>query len=189
MNINQLAKEIHENAVAHGWWKEARSFDEIIALIYSELSEALEEYRNKRPNVYYVINTEQTDGQIIPCIRTDWGDGDFEGEKPEGIIIELADTVIRILDYCGEENINIGAAVNKCCARSTPYSLPELVAKCHYFISKAYADTELPELCFAECINLIDFWCEEEGISLELAINLKHSYNKNRPYRHGGKVI
>ena len=37
-------REIHENAVAHGWWIEDRDFGEICALIHSELSEALEEY-------------------------------------------------------------------------------------------------------------------------------------------------
>ena len=107
MNLTEFSKEVHENAVAHGWWDEERSFGDIIALCHSELSEALEEYRDKKPNVYYVIDMEQEDGQIIPCIRTDWGDGSFENEKPEGIAVELADCIIRILDYCGKEGINI----------------------------------------------------------------------------------
>ena len=43
MNINDLIREAHENAVAHGFWEEDRPFAEQIALMHSELSEALED--------------------------------------------------------------------------------------------------------------------------------------------------
>lgn len=109
--LNDLAAEIHENALAHGWWDEARTFPEIAALIHSEVSEALEEYRDGKPELYFAIDTEQRDGQIIPEIRTDYHDGNYDGEKPHGIAVELADTMIRFLDYCGHEDIDIEAAI------------------------------------------------------------------------------
>ena len=49
----EWAKEIHENAVAHGWWEEDRTISEICALIHSELSEALEEARAALPKMEY----------------------------------------------------------------------------------------------------------------------------------------
>lgn len=106
--LKEFAKEVHLNAVEHGWWEEERSFGEIIALCHSELSEALEEYRNNKPQVYFT-------GYDM-CDRKIEQEEPFEGAygicKPEGIAIELADCIIRILDYCGRNNIDIEYALN-----------------------------------------------------------------------------
>lgn len=45
-SINELVKEAHDNAVSKGWWMEDRSFGELIAIMHSELSKALDDYRN-----------------------------------------------------------------------------------------------------------------------------------------------
>ena len=100
MDLNKLRDQIHQNAKDHGWWDEERSFGEIIALCHSELSEALEEYRDGKPMVYYDCFC---DSKVTPC--------NHQGEKPEGIAIELADCIIRILDYCGHAGIDIEEAI------------------------------------------------------------------------------
>ena len=109
MNLNEFTKEVHENAVSHGWWEEERNFGEIIALCHSELSEALEEYRAKRPMVWRKCMTCEGD---TPCMETgcgDWHDGVCDlsciSPKPEGIAVELADCIIRILDWFGKEGL------------------------------------------------------------------------------------
>lgn len=101
--LNELAKEIHENAVEHGWWDEPRSFGEIDALCHSELSEALEEHRDGRPMVY--VLDLSGDDNVVPRLEEDIDK--FNGRKPEGVAVEMADCIIRILDWCGKEGIDI----------------------------------------------------------------------------------
>ena len=106
MQIEYLIEEAHKTAVDKGWWSKPRSFGEIIALMHSELSEALEAYRENGLGDNYVDS------------------------KPHGITEEFADVLIRIFDFCGKYQLPLGK------------------------------------------------------ILLE-----KMEYNKNRPYRHGGKKI
>lgn len=81
--INELAREIHENSIRHGWWETDRELPEIVALCHSELSEALEAYRNNEPMCWL-------------------NDG-----KPDGIAVEMIDCIIRILDYLAKEGIDV----------------------------------------------------------------------------------
>lgn len=194
MNWNECARAVHQNAVEHGWWEGERDAAEIFALIHSELSEALEEYRSGRPNEWYAC--EECFGGGKPCDPEDQYDCanysfkekcEHRSKKPEGVAVELADCVIRILDYCGKEQIDIGGELSERRAGFDSYTLPALVNACHCLIAGAYENEKEMPVFFAECIAIIRFWCEENDADLEEVIAIKHEYNKSRPYRHGGK--
>lgn len=79
-SLNTLSYMVGKTAEKNGWWEPGKtaSVGEDIALMHSELSEALEEYRSN-PEIGFT----------------------FKGEngKPEGLLVELADCMIRIFDF------------------------------------------------------------------------------------------
>lgn len=79
-------KEVHDNAINKGWWQENRKDGELIALIHSELSEALEALREGNPQ-----------SVKIP---------DFLHVEEE-----LADAVIRIMDMAEARKYNLSGAI------------------------------------------------------------------------------
>lgn len=83
LDIRQIQQTSYKISLDHGFWstEEDRNIPSKIALAHGELSEALEEYRQGRMEVWY----EQTEA-------------DASFLKPEGFGIELADAIIRIGD-------------------------------------------------------------------------------------------
>lgn len=177
INLNKLAKEVHENAVAHGWWETERDFGEIIALIHSEVSEVLEEYRNGHglTETYY-----------------------SENGKPEGIPSEMADIIIRVIDICGKYDIKIDEDIVSRVRRiSEEYkeqldrkfrSFGDTIAQIHQGITIWY-ENGLYSGRVADIIAVILGMSFHQGIDIEKAIIEKHEFNKTRPYKHGGKLI
>ena len=122
--IRALQKRAHDNAKAKGFYDcktcggtgggeeggytvprcgecagtgtQSRNVPEAIALIHSELSEALEFYRNRN------------DGHVLSKI---FYSGTRESSKPDGFMVELADVFIRLLDLSEYVGGDLGAAV------------------------------------------------------------------------------
>lgn len=98
--INEVARKLFMNNVTAGWWSDEKGVSTVgkatghkYALMHSELSEAYEGWRK------------------------DLMDTHLPERKNEEV--EMADAMIRILDYCASERFNIGEAIQAKTAYNT----------------------------------------------------------------------
>lgn len=112
-----VQKEIFETAEQSGWHERDRELPEALALIHSEVSEALEAYRDgmeETANQYRYrtvdVDPDPAYGDPEHCFTPLPIMEDQEGNpilgKPEGVASELADVIIRVLDYSEQKGID-----------------------------------------------------------------------------------
>lgn len=215
LTLNKLAKAAYEASVSKGWYESPKRSDEEIAqLIISEIVEATEEVRNKRPPVY-IIN--KGDGAICPLEAQDFvsceyrdGDKPVFYMKPEGESVELGDGLIRIGDYFGAHGWDLAQAMQQVGVvdKLLDLSLAQVCKACSDFMEAQFAGLS-PLAChlkiermltnvdagmsarraFGEAGVAIAAYAHLRGYDLEASIKLKMEYNSKREYRHGGKAL
>lgn len=107
--INKLAQEIHANAKSKGWYDEEKNIGEMLCLIHSEVSEALEADRNDN----YSRADEITLGGLAD---KNYGASYFDDDTFHNAFVrkvkdsfedELADIVIRVFDMAAYKGIDL----------------------------------------------------------------------------------
>lgn len=124
-SLNDWRDDALRIANEHGF-KDA-SVAEDIALMHSELSEALEDHRaGKLPHEMRYEGKDALGHMrsfATPREAKDQGFGDSDRLKPVGIPSEMADVIIRVLHFSGKHGIDIEQAVREKMAynESRPY--------------------------------------------------------------------
>lgn len=118
--LNELAYQIYKANKAKGFWPDnprERNFGEICALIHSEVSESMEAHRSGAEwpgshDIDICMDAKDADaaGKVLDHIAD--FKSEFESRIKNSVPDELADTIIRVLDYCGAMNIDIESHIN-----------------------------------------------------------------------------
>lgn len=173
--IRNLKDQIREVNTANGWFDDDRSAGEDRSLIHSEISEALEAYRDHG----YEDMTEALCGLHL-----------IDSEvahlcKPEGVASEIADVLIRLLDTIDRREIQ-------------PYWLdmplddviPYRVSSGRFgdWLDVMHTATakEDHELLLRTLVGAAEFLVD---VDLERETVRKIAYNETRGHKHGGKRL
>lgn len=195
MTIKELISEAHETAIAKGWRKrtptgelEVRDIAEQVCLFHSEVSEALEAFRDSKYKPHEI-----------------W---EGEGGKPEGMGIELADLLIRMADSCGAYKIYLGEdfllqplATLDFDTYFTAKTIPGLLCQLHSFITDLGRKWKAPQTLvgpfgdmWGTIFNLVGrtmmvvaHETDDASTFIERCVTAKLAYNKGRSFRHGNK--
>ena len=160
MILSDLQREAHAIAKDHGWWDEERTFGDLIALVHSELSEALEAYRDEvLPSKPHLLSTK--------------------------VASELADVVIRVADMA--EWYEWKLPKRQLLAFDPNESFGEHIVSAHEMLSGVRGSE--PAVVLSDFVEYIRAMAAHYGIDLDAAIEAKMEYNRTRPYRHGGKAL
>lgn len=90
-HLEGMARAVRKVNEDNGWFDDIRTFGEGIALIHSEVSEMLDAYRDH--GLKDATGPMIGDPNVIP--------------KPEGVGSEAADVLIRLLDECDRQGIDL----------------------------------------------------------------------------------
>ena len=181
MNLSDLQREAHAIAKDHGWWDPKRTFGDCIANIHEALSDAAKAYRGLAL------------GSYVPPAESKrlWGS---YGAKPEGVVYELADVVIRVADIAEDYGWVVAPGTTILDQNHLDYCLDGLesfgdwISRLHWFVACAY-DHRHGQACdevvvehFFSLVIIVQAMAAHYGIDLDAAIAAKMEY-----YRGAGQ--
>lgn len=171
-----LAKKAHANAVAKGFYDKKPKIEHVKMLAVCELAEAIEADRKGRRAI---VSDEIDDYEESAFIT------DFNARIKDTVEDELADFIIRCLDYVGwmikrrewSDKFDVPFEVYQKDVWKTKEKL----------IDMAYHATGCALGYVVDAMECVLSYCQFAGIDIMRHVELKMRYNELRPRLHGKK--
>lgn len=199
MDLNALRDKAYKNACEHGFHEKEYSDDHYLMLVICELAEAVEADRsnnwNRRAKVDLfkkkLENSRICQG-LDPTISKERGYEVAYNETIKGSIEEeLADVVIRLLDFAGLRGINLELAngdIDDCIEDMAEACKDETFTESIYSIStlpvRYDGIFDLPTAVNDMILSIFGL-AKHLNIDLLWHIEMKMKYNELREYKHG----
>lgn len=171
-----MREEVRQFNISKGWFDTERPFPADVALLHSEVTEAYEAYIRSGVSV--------NDVDLMDL-----------GTKydPDAVGAELADIFIRLLDTCGRYDIEFALIDDDIQLFDKPDFVLCLMAV-HRDISRMFehyrkSDTVGLQSYVLAIYFRLYYLCLSYSVDLLGEYTMKMMYNRDRPYRHGGKIV
>lgn len=107
--LMDIQRKVHVVALSKGWYDQNEPQPaERLLLMVTEVAEAYEELRNGVPLTEIYFRNKNTGQTLHGGTPNDFEAGEW---KPEGVPVELADTIVRILDFSGRHGLDMARAL------------------------------------------------------------------------------
>lgn len=199
MPVTELIRRSHAMAVEKDWRPEGvtRSVVEQVNNFHAEVSEAWEEYRRGRMELWWSKLGEQNpqrpwERYRSECLEIGNRTPDSflrDGWKPEGFWVEVADLCIRVADTMGAYGLAERPWYSEADSNVT---VPRMIGELHRTIDRMvigfWGDrwNSVVGNTMSAIINYCVEHAKRNGVDLPALWNLKMDYNASRPHRHGG---
>lgn len=206
LTLGQITAEVREVTVAKGFRRvdgpDGNTWADYIALLHSEVAEALEAYRDHR---LADATGEFGEGECS-CAMSEASmnncsvHGPDARIKPEGVGSELADVFIRLVDMMDVfgrplPDVTIAEVVKDWPAAPAEGLLGGegfggWMAWLHHWADRLWLEQEsLRWMVGQQVLAALAITAERFGIDLEAEYRRKIAYNRTRTWRHGGRTL
>lgn len=196
MTLAEITAEVRKVNIEKGWRPtnggiyEGQTWGDYVALLHSEVGEALEAYRDHRlaDATRPVCGKSAHTGLLCP---------EHGPDKPQGVGSEFADILIRLIDMVDVWDLDLRFL--ECAVGDMPdfedfeyrnrESFGDWMAWLHWRIAEMDAQDEARNYNAWTVLRALVTTARHFGIDLETEYRRKIAYNATRPYQHGGRTL